>query len=131
MKLRRVPRLMGLTLIFLVMFSVMSAAAAGIVVPPTRIDDQRMVITADDLAPSACASIPLTNIVTGSGWIFGTNGNDLILTSSAGDLIFGLDGDDCIVSGGGADTIFAGNGNDVCIGGPGNDSFFQCETQIQ
>lgn len=128
---KHLPRLLGFTLILLILLSVMNAAAAGIVVPTTRIDDQRTAISVDDLAPPSCASISLTNLVTGSGWIFGTNGNDLIVTSSAGDLIFGFDGNDCIVSGGSADTIFAGNGNDVCIGGPGADTFYQCETQNQ
>lgn len=128
---KRLPRLMWLALIALILLSVMNAAAAGIVVPSTRLDDLRTAITVDDLAPPACASLSLTSLVTGSGWIFGTTGNDLILTSGAGDLIFGFEGNDCIVSGGGGDTIFAGNGNDVCIGGPGTDTFYQCEVQSQ
>jgi len=124
------PRLFLVILIALIMVSVMSAVAAGIVVPPTRLDDQSFAITIGDFTPADCSSMSLNNVVTGSGLIFGTAGNDLILGGGTGDLIFSLGGGDCLVGGGGDDFMFGGGGTDVCIGGPGNDSFNQCETQV-
>jgi hypothetical protein len=128
---KRLSRLMWLALIVTILLSVMNATAAGIIVPPTRLDDQHMAITINDFKPSACSSLALGNIESGAGFIFGTNGNDLILGSSGGDIIFALNGDDCILSGGGNDWIFGGPGNDVCLSGAGTDTFDQCETQNQ
>jgi Ca2+-binding RTX toxin-like protein len=120
-------------LITLILLSAVNAVAAGNVVPPTRLDDDRIAITIGDFTPAACAAIPgLTNIITGSGWlIFGTAGNDLIFADSAVNWIFAADGNDCIVGGGSDDWIVGGPGTDVCIGGPGTDTFNQCEPGIQ
>lgn len=125
------PRLILIVLVMLILISAINTLAAGNIVPPTRLDDQRFSVSPSDLAPAACASLGVTNLVTGSTFVFGTNANDLILNGNGGDWIFGLGGDDCIVGGGGDDNIFGGGGTDVCLGGPGNDSFNQCETQIQ
>jgi Ca2+-binding RTX toxin-like protein len=126
-----VPRFVIVTLIALVLISVMNAVAAGNIVPPTRLDDQSFVITVADFTPAACTGLGLTNVVTGSSFLFGTAGNDLILGSGGADWIFAFGGDDCIVSGGGDDRIWGGSGTNVCIGGPGNDTFTQCETEFQ
>ena len=98
------------------------AAAMG--VPSTFAGQKVQATGANDLKPAACAGIDLANIVTGSGRIRGTGGNDLILGSSAADRITGGGGTDCMVGGGGSDT-FRGNGlgaGDVCIAGPGGGS---------
>lgn len=128
-----IPRFVIVGLIALVVFSVVSAAAAGISVPNKRLADQSFGITANNLKPAACGALNLTNLVTGSGFISGTNQNDLILGSSGADFIYGGDGDDCIIGGGGDDNLVGGNGTDVCVGGPGTDGFpfGGCETQIQ
>jgi Ca2+-binding RTX toxin-like protein len=120
----------------LILLSTTTALTAGNIVPVTFLSDQSFSISINDLAPSACASLNLTNVVYASGLTFGTNGNDLILGSGNGDTIFGLGGDDCIVAGGGDDILLGGAGTDVCIGGPGSDSFQLfifggCETEIQ
>ena len=115
----------------LIVFSVGTAVAATNTVPATRADVSASAVTVNDLKPAACAEIDLTNLVTGSGTITGTSGNDLIIGSSGADTIDGLGGNDCIVGGGGDDIITGGDGNDVCIGGPGNDTFTTCETEIQ
>lgn len=129
---RQLPRFVMIMLITLILLSAVNAVAAGNVVPPTRLDDERIAITIDDFTPAACSSLGLTNVLTGSGLIFGTAGNDLILGSNNVDWIFALGGNDCIVGGGGDDWIVGGAGTDVCIGGPGNnDTFTQCETQNQ
>ncbi|MFQ5940782.1 MAG: calcium-binding protein [Nitrososphaerales archaeon] len=70
------------------------------------------------------------NLVTGVGYIVGTNNNDVIFGSSGNDLIYGLGGDDIICGNGGNDIInggegdddlFGNSGRDVLSGGPGND----------
>ncbi len=104
--------------------------AAANTVPFTHLDDDSSPITANDLAPSECDGMTLTNIIVVAGNGNGTNDNDLILGSSGDDSIRGLGGDDCIITGGGDDFIQGGNGNDVCNGGDGIDSANRCETEL-
>ncbi len=118
-------------LFILIIASVVTALAATNIVPPTRVTSQTFPITANDLKPSACAGLNLTDIISGSGTITGTSGNDLILGGPGNDTINGMGGNDCILGGGGNDTIDGGDGTDVCIGGPGTDTFANCETVIQ
>lgn len=118
---------MTIGLIALVLFSSVTALAATNTVPATRIDNLSLIIGLNDKKPSACEGSFLTSLVTGTGTITGTSGNDLILGSSAADTIDGLGGDDCIVAGGGDDNITGGDGTDVCMGGPGSDTFITCE----
>ena len=105
----------------MVLLSVIGAVAASNTVPFTRLDEDSFSITANDLKPSECATMNLTNIVVvtnGSG----TAGNDLILGSSGGDNIRGGAGNDCIVGGGGDDTLQGQRGDDIILGQDGNDS---------
>ncbi len=131
MKVHLIFQFMLFGLIALVLVSVSTAIAATNTVPTTRLDNQTKSITANDVKPFFCASLNLQNIITGSGTITGTNGNDLILGSAADDTINGLGGTDCILGGGGNDTISGDGGSDVCSGG-GNagDTFATCETTI-
>ena len=131
MKIRFTFQLLLVGLFLLVLVSVVTAIAATNTIPPTRIENQIKSISSNDIKPSSCASLDLRNIVSGSGVITGTPGNDLILGGSGDDTIKGLGGDDCIIGGGGNDTIDGGDGNDICNGGgsPG-DSFTSCETVI-
>jgi len=118
-------------IIALVLISVSTVIAATNTVPNTRLDSQTKSITSNDVKPFFCASLNVQNIITGSGTITGTNGNDLILGSATDDTIDGLGGTDCILGGSGNDTISGDAGNDVCSGG-GNagDTFATCETTI-
>jgi Ca2+-binding RTX toxin-like protein len=118
-------------LFILIIASVATALAATNIVPSTRVTSQIFSVSANDLKPSACAGLNLTDIISGSGTITGTSGNDLILGGPGNDTINGMGGDDCILGGGGNDTIDGGDGTDVCIGGPGTDTFANCETAIQ
>ena len=118
-------------LIALIIMSAMTAVAATNTVPVTRVTDETMPVGINDLKPSACAGLFLSNLVTGSGTLTGTTGNDLILGSSNIDTIDGLGGTDCILGGGGDDILTGGDGTDVCIGGPGTDTFTTCETQTE
>lgn len=107
--------------------------AATNTVEPSVIGYASAPITAQQLAPSACAGLGLTNyiVITGSAAIQGTNGNDLILGSPGKDNIHGNGGNDCIMGGGGADHIYGDAGYDVCIGGGDNKDKFQgCEVVI-
>lgn len=70
----------------------------------------------NDLKPSECAGVTVTNLITGLGDLVGTGGADLILGGPAAQSIRGLGGGDCILGGGGADKILAQGGADVCIG---------------
>jgi Ca2+-binding RTX toxin-like protein len=118
-------------LIALVIISVFTAFAAGIDIAPSNISIESMPVSAQDIKPSACSALVLTNIVRGSGLFSGTAGNDLILGSPGNDTIDGGGDDDCIVGGDGDDTIDGNSGTDVCVGGAGNDNFSNCETEIQ
>ncbi len=123
MNIRGFYRLMLFGLLALIIVSVVAAYAAGMVISPSSVDFISRTVTVDDLKPSACSGITLTNFVSGSGTITGTPANDLIFGSSGDDTINGGDGNDCIVGGG---------GTDVCNGEVGTDSFdSSCETQTQ
>jgi len=116
-------------LFLLISISVFSAFAAGISVPPVNIDAQSSTVSTNDFKPSQCSGITLTNLVTGTGIITGTAGNDLILGSVNADTFDGLGGNDCILGGGGDDTITGGADVDICLGGPDNDVFLTCEVE--
>lgn len=130
----RIPflfRFLAFFTLALILLSVVTAIAATSTVPSTRLDHYSAAVGLNDISPSSCAGISLTNLIAGSGTITGTGGNDLILASSAADTIDGLGGDDCIVGGGGDDFITGNDGADICIGGPDNDAFATCEGEIQ
>jgi len=123
-------RLAGIFLIALIAVNAASAFAAANSVPSTRLDDDTLPITANNLKPSECAGINLTNIIVNGN---GTAGNDLILGTAGGNTINGEGGADCIVGGdgndrlsgsGGADVILGGGGNDRLNGNQGNDTLF-------
>jgi Ca2+-binding RTX toxin-like protein len=116
---------------FLIVVTVLTAVAATNTVPATRADIQTVTFQINHLRPSACAGLSLSNLVTGSGTLTGTEGNDLILASSTADTIDGLGGSDCIVGGGGDDVIDGGADADICIGGDGSDTFSNCEGESQ
>lgn len=117
-------------LMAMILASVVTAIAATNSVPSSHLTDQSRPITANDLKPSQCAALNLTEIVVGSGKFSGTDANELILGGPDADTIDGKGGSDCILGGGGNDDIDGGSGTDVCIGGPGTDTFSRCETQI-
>ncbi len=121
-------------LVLLVMMSIVSAFAANITVPSTRLTDQRSAITANTVKPAACSGISLTSILycpSGGGICNGTAASELIIGTSSVDTIDGKGGSDCIVGGDGNDDITGSQAKDVCIGGPGADTFKKCETAIQ
>jgi len=85
-------------------------------VPVTYVAALQQTITANSLKPAQCATLSLTNLVTGSGDFSGTGGADLILGGPAAQTIKGSGGGDCIVGGGGADRLQGQGGGDICIG---------------
>jgi Ca2+-binding RTX toxin-like protein len=120
---------MTYSIFILILVSAVTAIAATNTVPSTRVINRDAYISINDLKPAACASMDLTNIVSGAGTLTGTAGNDLILGSSGADVIDGLGGNDCIISGGGDDSLNGNDGNDVCLSGAGNDVFISCEVE--
>ncbi|HCR69956.1 MAG TPA: hypothetical protein DIW23_00800 [Anaerolineae bacterium] len=129
--MRFIFRFLVFSLIVIVLASTLTAIATTNTIPPTRLDNVILSFQIGHLRPSACAGLTLTTLITGSGVITGTAGNDLILTSSNIDTIDGLGGNDCIVGGGGDDNITGGDGNDICIGGAGENIFTACEGEVQ
>jgi Ca2+-binding RTX toxin-like protein len=124
-------RLVLLGLFALLIMSVVSAFAAGISVPASNVGQQSVFVTAEDVKPAACDTLYLTNIISGSGALIGTAGNDLIIGSAGADSIDGLGGNDCILGSGGDDSLTGNEGNDVCLGGTGSDTFTECEAETQ
>jgi Ca2+-binding RTX toxin-like protein len=127
--IKRSLQFLTLGFITLIIISVATAVAATNTVPSTNASELSFPVTPNDIRPSACAGLYLNDIITGSGTITGTDGNDLILGSPANDTINGMGGNDCIIGGGGDNTIDGGSGSDICIGGPGNNTFANCEGQ--
>jgi Ca2+-binding RTX toxin-like protein len=117
--------------LILMLVSLASAFAAGMSVPSSNLGEQSVHVTAEDVKPPACAGLFLTDLVSGSGTLTGTTGNDLIIGSAGADSIDGLSGDDCILGGGGDDSIDGNDGSDVCLGGLGTDLFTTCESENQ
>ncbi len=124
-------KLVGFSLVMLVVISMFTAFSAGIGVPSSNVGTRSTSVTANSIKPDACIGLNLSNIVSGAGIITGTPGNDLILGSPDADTIDGLGGDDCILGGGGDDVIDWNSGTDTCLGGPGLDTFINCESEIQ
>src|SRR5215208_6975505 len=115
----------------LILVSITSAFAAGLNVPPSNVGQESIHVTINNLTPPICAALYLTNLVSGSGTLTGTAGNDLIIGSAGADTIDGLGGDDCILAGNGDDILTGSDGTDICIGGSGMDTFATCESETQ
>jgi Ca2+-binding RTX toxin-like protein len=131
MKPRFVFQIILFGLLLLIFVSSMTAFAANLTISDSNVGIKSIAVTENDLRPEACSGLNLTNIVSGSGTITGTDGNDLIIGSSGNDTINGQGGDDCLLGAAGEDRIDGGEGTDVCIGGTGTDTFSTCEAEIQ
>jgi Ca2+-binding RTX toxin-like protein len=118
-------------LLALIVISSVTAFAAGITVSASNAGRESVEVVAQDLAPSACNGLMLAQVISGSGTLTGTSGNDLIIGSPDADVIDGLGGNDCIIGGAGDDFFNGEDGTDVCLGGPGIDNFTNCETEAQ
>ncbi len=125
----RWPARIALAIVRLAFGSLAWVFAAANTVPASKAGQHSKAITVNDLKPAHCAALTLTTIVSGSGDIAGTTGNDLILGSTAAQRIRADSGNDCIVGGGGDDRLEGDDGTDVCIGGNGIDDIeITCET---
>lgn len=106
---------------------VVPAITAANVVPASKASDSSHPVTANQLKPPQCDALNLVNVVTNAG--NGSNGNDLVLGTAAGENLNGGQGDDCLVGGDGSDRLNGGGGTDVCLGQGGFDIHnFNCET---
>ncbi len=76
----------------------------------------------DGQGGTSVATVTLTITGADDNAIFGTPGNDRIITTPQPDHIIALEGDDTIKSKGGSDTIQAGAGDDDVQAGAGHDS---------
>lgn len=127
---RRSPfRWTGVPLCVLILLVGQTTLTGTNLVPATRVGQVRATIGASSVAPSACAGLGLTAIVTAAQ---GSADAELQLGATGNDNLDAKAGNDCILGGGGNDNLTGGAGTDVCIGGPGNDTFDRtCETKIQ
>lgn len=57
-------------------------------------------------------------------FLFGGNGDDVLIGGSGADLLFGQTGNDTLLGKGGDDYLFGGSENDVLTGGTGTDQVF-------
>lgn len=100
-------------------------------VPVTRLWSSVVPIGLNDLKPPECASVPVTNLVVGTGTVGGTSASDLILGGPGADTLKGFGENDCLVGGDGNDTLDGGAAPaDVCLGGPGTNSATGCEATV-
>lgn len=88
---------------------VLAVLAAVLVFPPSGLAAH------EGTCATAIASGNYT-VITGSGTINGTHGNDVIIGSTGADTIDAGTGDDVVCGRGGADMIDGGNGNDLLLG---------------
>lgn len=113
---------LGVVMLLVVAGNGLIAVAGANVTPQSSATIETVAVTAQDLAPAACAGMGLTNVVSGAGAFSGTAANDLITGSAGADTIDGQGGADCIVGGGGNDDLQGDGGNDVLLGGDGDDA---------
>jgi Ca2+-binding RTX toxin-like protein len=59
--------------------------------------------------------------VTGTEYIYGGTGNDIIDAAGGNDRLYGQDGNDVLNAGAGNDYLYGGYGNDTLYGGVGDD----------
>lgn len=110
------------------LLAVVAVTATNTVASSRAYDVNGAGATANQLKPSACAGLDLGAVA----FVDGTDADELVLGTPAGESLRGQRGDDCILGGGGDDNLRGDHGTDVCIGGPGTDTFHpSCETQIQ
>ncbi len=64
-----------------------------------------------------------TDEAIGSDFLFGGEGNDIVLGLGGDDYLSGGSGDDILLGGSGDDYLVGGIGNDILVGGEGEDEF--------
>jgi Ca2+-binding RTX toxin-like protein len=116
---RWIYRMAFFGLLLLIVASVITAMATSNTVVESGADQDSESVDANDLKPSACNGLNLTNVVTDGT---GTTANDLVVGDENGNILDGGDGADCLVGGNGNDTLTGGAGDDVLIGGGGTDT---------
>jgi hypothetical protein len=65
--------------------------------------------------------IQVAAAVTSPAWVYGDDGNDLVLLGSGGGIAFGGGGTDILVGGANRDILVGGDGGDVIVGNSGDD----------
>jgi signal peptidase len=134
---RKLARPAGALCLLVAGLSVVSGFTASNTVPVTYAGKKTQAVTDNQLAPSRCSVLQLTDTIVMSPSatsVTGTGSNELILGANRKGTVNynGRGGNDCIVAGGGAgstNVIDGGTGsNDICIGAPGAaNSFKNCD----
>jgi hypothetical protein len=102
----------------LLLLALLLTALGGGSASPSAADD------GPDARGATCFGRYPTHWATPGVWLYGTQGDDVIMGSAGGDLIWGMGGDDLICGNGGHDLLFGGSGRDRIQGGPGNDILY-------
>jgi len=99
MNIRLLSRLAVFAFGILVMVGILTASAAANTVPTSHLSDQTTAITANNLAPSQCASYNLTALVVcgAAATCNGANKDELILGSPTTNKINGRAGTNCCI----------------------------------
>jgi hypothetical protein len=66
-------------------------------------------------------AVVMSSALTVSAWLYGGDGNDLLVGGSGDDVLLGGAGNDTLVGGCGRDILIGGTGADRLVGGPGDD----------
>ncbi len=65
--------------------------------------------------------VQISGSITNSAWIYGGDGNDLLMGGAGNDVLLGENGNDLLLGGRGRDLLVGGRGSDLIIGNPGDD----------
>ncbi len=96
---------------------------------PTQPDVPQQPAPLNVVVPAECQHIvfsgaPIVGSPDANDWLYGTEGNDLIIAGTGHNEVYAAGGDDCIVLGDGHDIAYGGAGNDVIIGENGSDDMY-------
>jgi predicted extracellular nuclease len=84
-------------------------------------DHDPILVGMDLPTPADLTCNGLAATIVGSGVIYGTNQNDVIVSLGADDVIHAGNGNDTVCAGAGNDLVYGGNGDDTILGEQGSD----------
>jgi uncharacterized delta-60 repeat protein len=65
--------------------------------------------------------VQISGSISNSAWIYGGDGNDLLIGGAGNDVLLGENGNDLLLGGRGRDLLVGGRGSDLIIGNSGDD----------
>ena len=126
---KTVTRVGALLMLMAVSASLTLGLTASNTVPASRIGRSVQPGAVDQARPTGCASISLTNLVTGSGTFSSNASNALILGSAGVDTINATGQYNCIIGGGGRDRVTSTTTSFCIIGPTSGTTYSKCVTK--